>query len=135
MPAERQAAKDAKIPEKIGVAPPITPVVAAPKDTTSSGSMEGAATTVAAGKALFIGAGGCGTCHVYAPADASGKVGPDLTDVGKDDPAAVIKEAIVDPNKEIIKGYAAGVMPADYAKRFTPAQIDSIVSFLKATSK
>ena len=35
VPAERQAAKDAKIPEQVGVAPPVTPAMSIPKDAAS----------------------------------------------------------------------------------------------------
>jgi mono/diheme cytochrome c family protein len=33
-----------------------------------------------AGKAIFVGAGGCGSCHTFADAGTSGTIGPNLDD-------------------------------------------------------
>ena len=141
--AEQEAVKqEAAVPQQIGVAPPVTPPAAGGGAAAGGGSAAGgtggggaSGATAAAGKAIFIGEGGCGACHVYAPAGSTGQVGPSLAAVGKDDPAAAIKEAIVAPNKDVVKGYAAGIMPQDYGTRFTPEQIDALVAFLKSTSK
>lgn len=130
---EAVAKKEAAVPQPIGVAPPVAPPAAGAGGAAGSGGASGA--TAAAGKAIFIGAGGCGACHVYAPAGSTGQIGPNLDAVGKEDPAAAIKEMIVAPGKEVVKGYTAGIMPKDYGSRFTPEQIDALVAFLKNPSK
>ena len=136
---EAAAKKEAAVPEQVGVAPPVTPPAAGAGGGAGSGGAAGpggaSGATAAAGKALFIGAGGCGACHVYAPAGSTGQIGPSLATIGKDDPAAAIKEAILSPNKEVVKGYTAGIMPNDYGTRLTPEQIDGLVAFLKSASK
>ena len=71
------------------------------------------------GAAVFASAG-CGGCHAFTPAGTNGAVGPNLDNVAADaqkageDPAAYVKESIVDPNKVIAPGYAAGVMPGTF---------------------
>lgn len=46
-------------------------------ETTETGSTEGDA---AAGKEVFLGTSGCGTCHTLADAGTSGSIGPNLDD-------------------------------------------------------
>ena len=63
------------------------------------------------GAAVFSSAG-CGGCHAFKPANSNGAIGPDLDNLAADaekageDPAAYVKESIVDPNKVIAHGYA-----------------------------
>jgi cytochrome c oxidase subunit II len=80
------------------------------------------------GAAVFA-ANGCGSCHTLAAANASGTVGPDL---GKlDNPtAAFIKESIVDPNKQIEKGFSPDIMPQDFGDKLSPAELDALVQYL-----
>jgi len=136
---EAAAKKEAAVPEQVGVAPPVTPPAAGAGGGAGSGGAAGpggaSGATAAAGKALFIGEGGCSACHTYAPAGSTSPIGPNLDAVGKQDPAAAIKEMIVAPNKEVVKGFAAGVMPQDYGTRFTPEQIDALVAFIKKPAK
>ena len=84
----------------------------------------------AAGKQVFD-ANGCGSCHTFQPAGASGTVGPNLTVVlaGKD--AAFIRESIVDPNAEIAKGYPANVMPGTFGQSLSDKQLNDLVAFLQ----
>jgi mono/diheme cytochrome c family protein len=44
---------------------------------TGEGAVEG---DPVAGKEVFVGAGGCGSCHTFADAGASGSIGPNLDD-------------------------------------------------------
>jgi mono/diheme cytochrome c family protein len=83
----------------------------------------------AAGKAVFV-SQNCGTCHTFSAAGATGKVGPNLDQVLKGKNAAFIRESIVDPNKQIAKGYQANIMPQDFGQKLTPKQIDDLVAFL-----
>ena len=100
----------------------------APAGTTTAEQPAGSA---AAGRTVFEDQG-CGSCHTFAPAGASGTVGPNLGEVlaGKD--AAFIHESIIEPNAEIASGYSAGIMPQNYGDQLTPQQIDDLVAFLSS---
>jgi cytochrome c oxidase subunit 2 len=95
----------------------------------------GAAPAVDA-KALFTqgetktGATACGGCHKLADAGTAGGVGPDLDQVLKGKDAAFIKQSIQDPNAEIAAGFNKGIMPDNYSKLLTPAEIDALVKYL-----
>jgi cytochrome c oxidase subunit 2 len=78
----------------------------------------------------------CGACHTLTDAGTSGTTGPNLGKVlaGKD--AAFIRESITAPNKQIAPGFPAGVMPQDYAKNLSGAELTALVNYLaKVTSK
>lgn len=114
-------------------------------DSTSSGGASTAAgDTPASGidaKALFIngdpstGALGCGGCHTLAAAGTTGQVGPNLDEIAPDDKTAALAEMIVKPNAEIVTGYQADVMPKDYAKTLTPAQVTALAAYINTVSK
>jgi mono/diheme cytochrome c family protein len=82
-----------------------------------------------AGREIFA-SQGCGTCHTFGPADASGTIGPNLGEnlAGKD--AAYIRRAIVDPDADIASGYNPGVMPKTYEDQLSPQQLNDLVAFL-----
>ncbi len=71
----------------------------------------------ALGRQLFVsgdpsvGATSCGSCHTMKAAGATGTIGPNLDKELTADPPAPTRVSIVDPNKEIAKGYKANVMP------------------------
>lgn len=73
---------------------------------------------------------GCGGCHTFAAAKAGGTVGPNLDEVLPGMSAALVHEAIVDPNKEIAKGYPADVMPATYGETISAKELEQLVEFL-----
>ena len=87
--------------------------------------------------AVFTSAG-CAGCHTFAPAKATGKIGPDLDHLtadaakyGKGETAAqYVRESIVDPSKVVVPGYSNGIMPATFGTTLTSAQIDALVSYL-----
>ena len=83
----------------------------------------------------------CGQCHTFAPAHATGKIGPDL-DKLKAAAAAerlpldqFIYDAITDPNGYVAPGYEQGVMPANYLSSITTNKLNSLVLFLAANTK
>jgi mono/diheme cytochrome c family protein len=94
----------------------------------------------AAGKKLFA-SNGCTGCHTYAPAGSSGKVGPDLDHLPADAQKAgkpldaFIHESIVDPNAFVAPGYPRGVMPTNYGKTLSKAQLDTLVKYLGQQAK
>jgi len=78
----------------------------------------------------------CGACHTLADAGTNGQTGPDLDKAIAQDDAAAIKQDIVDPNAEIYPGFPKGIMPQDYEKTLSPAELDALVNYLdKVTSK
>jgi cytochrome c551/c552 len=78
------------------------------------------------GQAVFM-KNGCVACH--AVAGKGGKVGPALDGLGAKG-AAFIKEAIVNPNSEITKGYAPNIMPQTYGKTIKPEDLEKLVAYL-----
>jgi cytochrome c oxidase subunit 2 len=78
----------------------------------------------------------CGSCHTLADAGTTGQTGPNLDQILSSQDAAFIRDAIVDPNREVAKGFPAGIMPQDYAKTLSPSELDALVNYLdKVTSK
>jgi cytochrome c oxidase subunit 2 len=103
----------------------------------SGGGGTGAAaggTPSADGKTIFTAGNGtstaCGGCHKLADAGTQGGIGPDLGKVlaGKD--AAFIKESIVDPQKQIEKGFQGGIMPNNYGEVLSPEELDALVKYV-----
>jgi cytochrome c oxidase subunit 2 len=86
------------------------------------------------GKTLFA-SNGCSGCHTLKAAGSSGQTGPDLDVALKGQSAAFIKESIVDPNKQIAKGYQPNIMPQTFGKSLSPAEIDALVKFLQEATK
>lgn len=55
------------------------------------------------GKALFWGKGQCGQCHLVD--GKGGRMGPDLTRVGRRRSLAYLRESVVNPNADLTPGY------------------------------
>jgi cytochrome c oxidase subunit 2 len=89
------------------------------------------------GSAVFVSAG-CGSCHTFTPAGTNGEIGPNLDNLAADakkagqDPAAYVKESIVNPNKFVVNGYASDVMPRSYGDSLSVQEIDALVTYLTA---
>jgi len=81
------------------------------------------------GKIVFS-SQGCGSCHTFKAASATGTVGPDLDTALKGKDATFVHESIVDPNKEIAPGYQPNIMPENFGQTLTPTQINDLVAFL-----
>jgi cytochrome c oxidase subunit 2 len=73
---------------------------------------------------------GCGGCHTLAAAGAGGVTGPNLDEVLPGQSAAMVHESIVDPNKEIVKGYPANVMPANFEQTISAKELEQLVAYL-----
>jgi cytochrome c oxidase subunit 2 len=94
-----------------------------------------------AGEKVFV-ANGCGSCHTFAPAKATGTIGPSLDDLaaaaqkaGKQ-PQDFVHQSIVDPNAYIAPGYPANVMPQDFGTKISSSDLDALVNYLlKGASK
>ena len=92
-----------------------------------------------AGAKLFT-AQGCNSCHTFAPAKATGKVGPDLDKLADEakragkPPDDFVHESIADPNAYIEPGYQPNVMP-NFGQTLKPDEIDALVQYLTQGSK
>jgi mono/diheme cytochrome c family protein len=73
---------------------------------------------------------GCGGCHTLSAAKAGGVTGPNLDEVLPGQTAAMVHESIVDPNKELAKGYPANVMPASFEQTLSPKELEDLVQYL-----
>jgi mono/diheme cytochrome c family protein len=112
----------------------------------AAGGVQG--TTPAAGKQVFTGVGGCGSCHTLAAAGTTGTVGPNLDTDLKANCATpqskqlrgatlqeCIKTAIVSPYKYLPSGYKAGVMPSNFGQTLKPNEVTALVNFLSTAAK
>ncbi|MEA2361738.1 MAG: cytochrome c oxidase subunit [Thermoleophilaceae bacterium] len=99
----------------------------------SSGGGGGGGGGAPDGAAIFA-ANGCGSCHTFKPANATGTVGPDLDNIDKPT-AAFIRQSIVDPNKVITKGFAPDIMPQDFGDKLSPEELDALVEYLLKAQK
>jgi cytochrome c oxidase subunit 2 len=104
---------------------------------TGTGAASGAATAAVDGKQLFVagkpatGAIACGTCHTLKAAGTQGVTGPNLDAALKPDPVSAIREAITNPNKEVDKPYVKGLMPVNYGKVLSAAELDALATYIK----
>ena len=79
------------------------------------------------GKAIFASAG-CGGCHTFQPAGATGAIGPDLDDLAAAAEQAgqpldeFVRESIVDPDALVTGGFQPGVMPKTFGQSLTPTE-------------
>ena len=81
----------------------------------------------ASGKALFASLG-CGSCHAFEAAGTDASVGPNLDDSLQGDDAAQIRESIVDPGAEVVRGFQP-IMPDQFSD-LSDEQLDDLIAFL-----
>jgi mono/diheme cytochrome c family protein len=110
-------------------------VSAAPTTGQNSGGQSTQLKGDALGEQIFVsgtpgGAISCGSCHTMKAAGTSGTIGPNLDKELTSDPPAPTRESVVDPNKEIVPGYRANVMPSNYATALTPQELDAVVNYV-----
>jgi predicted ribosomally synthesized peptide with SipW-like signal peptide len=77
---------------------------------------------------------GCSGCHALADAGSTATTGPDLDGALQGKPTSFIEESIVDPNKQIAKGYPPDVMPQDFGDTLSPEELDALVKYLKQST-
>lgn len=87
----------------------------------------------ARGKEVFFrGAAGCARCHAIG--DEGGRVGPDLSEVGRLHPRSYILRSILKPSEEIAEGYSGVSLETakgpleGYINRETPTEIQFVTS-------
>jgi cytochrome c oxidase subunit 2 len=94
----------------------------------AQGGGGGAQSASAQGKQIFNDTG-CGSCHALADAGSSGAVGPGLDKLSKAT-EAYVKESIVDPQADVVKGFPAKVMPDNYEEQLSSGEIDALTEYL-----
>lgn len=72
---------------------------------------------------------GCGGCHTLAAAKTGGVTGPNLDEVLPGQSEAMVEESIVDPGKEIVKGYP-NVMPDNFEEALSAKELEDLVKYL-----
>ena len=85
---------------------------------------------------------GCNSCHTFKPANATGKIGPDLDQLkasaataNRGPLAKFIEESIVDPSAYVAPGFSDGVMPHIYKQQIPPKQLQQLVQYLSQGAK
>jgi cytochrome c oxidase subunit II len=84
---------------------------------------------------------GCGSCHTFAPAGATGKVGPDLDDLkaealraNRGPLTAFVHQSIVEPAAYLEPGYP-DAMPHIFGEQITATELDQLVHYLVQGAK
>jgi cytochrome c oxidase subunit II len=125
-------------------AQPGVPGAGAPSTSTSSSgaAASGSDTSPAAGKAVFTGSAGCGSCHALAAAGTTGTIGPNLgvTEVPDSKKRGLplkqfISESITKPNAYISPGFRPNIMPQNFSQQLTSTQIQALVNFIASVTK
>jgi len=147
------SAQKPNAPPPIGAPPPNAAQPGVPGAGNASppggaGAGSGPATGAAAGKALFVGEGGCGACQTLAAAGTTGTVGPNLGQRLKSDCQTAaskklrgaslsqcITTAITQPYKYLPSGYQAGIMPSTFSQSLGSTKVQALVSFLGSVTK
>jgi mono/diheme cytochrome c family protein len=83
----------------------------------------------AVGEAAFA-SSGCGTCHTFEAAGATGTVGPNLDESLQGKDPEYVSQAILEPDAVVAEGYQAGVMPS--FDQLSEEQVNGLVAFLTA---
>jgi len=83
-----------------------------------------------AGKAVFMGKGGCLACHKAGDIPGA-PVGPDLSQIARIQTPDYIMKKILDPRgMGVVAGFPPGVMPPIYGQTLTAKEYTDLVSFL-----
>ena len=70
----------------------------------------------------------CGACHIVA--GQTGALGPDLTKIGAKKSKEYLRQAILDPEAVIAKGFTGGMMPNTYGEQMKAKELEMLVNYL-----
>ncbi len=76
---------------------------------------------------------GCGACHVIG--DQAGTIGPSLKTIGASKNKEYLRQAIIDPDAVVAKGYAPGMMPKTYGEQMKASELELLVNYLAGQKK
>ncbi|HVP02029.1 MAG TPA: c-type cytochrome [Solirubrobacteraceae bacterium] len=114
----------------------VTVTQAAGTGTTGTTTGPAALTGGALGRQIFVsgdpstGVIACGSCHTMKAAGTTATVGPNLDKELSSDPASATLESVVNPNKEIVPGYPANLMPKNYGTALTKPQLAALIKYV-----
>ena len=69
----------------------------------------------------------CGMCHTFKGDAAS--LGPNLSKIGKKS-KEYLRQAVIDPEAVIAKGFAGGMMPANYGEQLKASELELLVNYM-----
>ena len=75
----------------------------------------------------------CGACHVIG--DQAGTIGPSLAKIGATRSKDYLRQAILDPDAVVAKGFAAGMMPKTYGEQLKATELEILVNYLAGLKK
>src|SRR3989338_1073325 len=70
----------------------------------------------------------CGACHKIAGQE--GALGPDLTKIGKTKNKEYLRQALLDPEAVIAKGFTGGMKPPTYGEQMKAKELEMLVNYL-----
>ena len=70
----------------------------------------------------------CGACHIVA--GQTGALGPSLAKIGATKNKEYLRQAIIDPDAVIAKGFVAGMMPKTYGEQMRAKELEMLVNYL-----
>ena len=70
----------------------------------------------------------CHSCHKLK--ESGGDIGPSLDELSKQQDGTLIREAIVEPNREVKNGYQPNIMPLNYGKLLSENEMDALIFYL-----
>jgi mono/diheme cytochrome c family protein len=70
----------------------------------------------------------CETCHTFA--GQGGDVGPKLTHIGAKRDKTYLRQAILDPDAVVAKGYPPGIMPGNFGDDMKASELEMLVTYL-----
>lgn len=76
---------------------------------------------------------GCGGCHKIA--GQTGEMGPDLTKIGATKNKEYLRQAVIDPDAVVAKGFTAGMMPKTYGEQMKAKDLEMLVNYMAGLKK
>lgn len=70
----------------------------------------------------------CGMCHKIL--DQTGALGPDLSKIGAKQSKEYLRQALLDPDAVIAKGFAGGMMPKTYGEQLKAQELELLVNYM-----
>ena len=70
----------------------------------------------------------CGACHIVA--GQTGALGPSLAKIGATKNKEYLRQALLDPDAVIAKGFTAGMMPKTYGEQMKAKELEMLVNYL-----
>jgi cytochrome c oxidase subunit 2 len=76
---------------------------------------------------------GCGACHAIA--GQAGTIGPNLERVGARLNKEALRQAVLDPDAVVAKGFQPGMMPKNYGDQLKASELEILVDFMASSKR